>query len=90
MSFDIQHPLIIISCISLSGPKRCPARFSARHGSSCYFFVPALVNWLTAFIRCRMSGAQLVSIESQEENAYLINYIKKKNHLKCNYYIEND
>ena len=56
-----------------------------RYGSSCYHFVPGHADWMTAYLKCKTVGAELVSIETREENAFLKNHIRKSQHLTSNF-----
>ena len=53
---------------------KCPVRY----GASCYYFVKERVTWQTALERCKIGGAQLVSIETAGENVFLQNYIRSR------------
>jgi hypothetical protein len=49
----------------------CPETWFTRRGF-CYHFVMKSLSWKAASDKCRQDGADLVSIQDQEENSYLI------------------
>ena len=63
-------------------PTSCPANYTWTFGISCYKFVSEKKNWFEASKDCRADGANLVAMETANENAFLRNYIKSSNHLK--------
>uniref|UniRef100_A0A8C7X5J2 C-type lectin domain-containing protein n=1 Tax=Oryzias sinensis TaxID=183150 RepID=A0A8C7X5J2_9TELE len=50
---------------------RCPEKW-IRFGSSCYFFSEESKSWDEAREFCRARGADLVVIDSKEENTFLL------------------
>ena len=64
----------------------CPKDYLGRLNGSCYKFVTTPTEWMKAYLKCREEGADLVMIETREENAYLHNYIKGAAMLRMEYY----
>ena len=63
---------------------KCPTGFSAMNVAfqSCYKIVTRKYDWFTASEVCRMHKAGLVSIETEEEQAYVSAIIKQANNTK--------
>ena len=77
---------ILINNVLISGPSTsCPrTQYTYKYKSSSYLFMTASVDWLTAHMNCMTCGAQLVSIETEDEYEYLRNVTKNTPHFtKC-------
>ena len=78
--------LTLINNVLILGPSTsCPrTQYTYKYKSSSYLFMTASVDWLTAHMNCLTCGAQLVSIETEDENEYLRNVTKNTPHFaKC-------
>ena len=78
--------LTLINNVLILGPSAsCPrTQYTYKYKSSSYLFMTASVDWLTAHMNCLTCGAQLVSIETEDENEYLRNVTKNTPHFaKC-------
>ncbi|XP_061181229.1 perlucin-like [Saccostrea echinata] len=53
----------------------CPNGF-VRHDDSCYHILRIQATWAEGRMYCHAYGTKLVSIETQEENAFLVHYLK--------------
>ena len=64
-----------------SEPSSCPENYKVRFRNSCYKFVTVKANWTHSEKKCKEDGAELVVMESAEENTFIRNYIISKEHL---------
>lgn len=55
--------------------KRCDDNWE-EFGESCYQFNRNVVNWFQAAEHCRRQDAHLVTVESTEENTFLVNQLQ--------------
>ena len=54
----------------------CPPTYE-KFGLSCYKYVREKTQWKMAQEQCMKDGGNLVSIESRQEQAFLIDYLKR-------------
>ena len=60
----------------------CPPTYE-KFGLSCYKYVREKTQWKMAQEQCMKDGGNLVSIESLQEQAFLVDYLKR--HGKLNF-----
>ncbi|XP_052682439.1 perlucin-like isoform X2 [Crassostrea angulata] len=53
----------------------CPQGF-VEHEGSCYHVIRIQATWAEGRMYCHAYGSKLVSIETQKENTFLVNYLK--------------
>ena len=54
----------------------CPPTYE-KFGLSCYKYIREKTQWKMAQEQCMKDGGNLVSIESMQEQAFLIDYLKR-------------
>ncbi|OWF44612.1 Perlucin [Mizuhopecten yessoensis] len=63
--------LVFVLCAGLQGSRGgCPNNFE-KHGDGCYKVMVEPVSWINAKLYCQVFGADLVKIETQEEETLL-------------------
>ena len=62
--------------VALSLAAGCPPTYE-KFGASCYKYVREKTQWKMAQEQCMKDGGNLVSIESMQEQAFLIDYLKR-------------
>lgn len=70
----------MISEAALAMAAGCPPTYE-KFGLSCYKYIREKTQWKMAQEQCMKDGGNLVSIESMQEQAYLVDYLKR--HGKC-------
>ncbi|XP_048747581.1 perlucin-like protein [Ostrea edulis] len=70
--------LLLLFCLShcTSGTAVCPDGFIKHHGS-CYVFLHQHFSWPESITFCKVIGAHLVTIESENEHNFLIQKIRE-------------
>ncbi|XP_076082814.1 perlucin-like protein [Mytilus galloprovincialis] len=70
LSFDIRNFLSITVFLPLYVDASCRSGW-VEYGTSCYYFSTDSLNWRDASNDCRAHSAELVIIDSKEENAFI-------------------
>ncbi len=67
--------------MNISAATDCPPLYDVRNDdiNSCYMFVGRDLNWYEAEAFCMSTDGHLVSIESEEEQTFITNYIRSSN-----------
>jgi len=76
VSSDRDHIWLGIVETAMALAAGCPPTYE-KFGLSCYKYVREKTQWKMAQEQCMKDSGNLVSIESKEEQAYLVDYLKR-------------
>ncbi|XP_038058458.1 perlucin-like protein [Patiria miniata] len=83
MKLQVVQVLVVVALMASlckAGPElsgACPLNWE-KFGSSCYFFNTHKTSWDCANTICKQVGGDLASIESAEENTFILDIINKE------------